>query len=359
MPRNGKSAVTASRAQPKPKPGRLQRTATTSVPVAKALRIRNPGPRYAKASTPSGVRIRHREFIWDITATNPFEFDEFDVNPGITATFPWLAAIASRFESYRFHSLKFIYEPAVSTSASGAVMMAIDYDASDAGPANKTTLMSYKDAARAAPWDHCEFVASSDDLHKLKTHYVRSGVVPNTDIKTYDVGKLYVATQGQDATWNNLVGELYVEYDVELLTPQLNNYAPSLDLVNAGEDVISDTFFGTATAVADPAAAHNGIVSTIDYTILDAGRLRFEQAGTYLLDIIASTTGFVVFDNFLQQGIGFVKQVSSLIGPTAATSFANYVFKANRGDILRIFGTMSGSATNVRMRMTRCAAVAA
>lgn len=358
MPRNGKSAVTASRAQSKPKPGRSQRTAT-SVPVAKALRVRNPGPRYGKASTPSGVRVRHREFIWDITASNPFEYDEFDVNPGIAATFPWLAAIASRFESYRFHSLKFVYESAVSTAASGAVMMAVDYDASDAGPANKTTLMSYKDAARSAPWDHCEFVASSEDLHKLKTHYVRSGVVPGTDIKTYDVGKLYVATQGQDATWNNLVGELYVEYDVELLTPQLNNFAPSLDLLNAGEGVISDTFFGTASVPADPAAEHNGIVSTIDYKILDAGRLRFEQSGTYLLDIMANATGFVVFDNFLQQGIGFVKQISSIIAPAAATSFANYVFKANRGDILRIFGALSGSATSVRMRMTRCAAAAA
>jgi hypothetical protein len=54
--------------------------------------------------------------------------------------------------------------------------------------------------------------------------YVRSAGVPaNTDIKTYDVGRFYVATSNTPSSPTTL-GELYVTYEIELITPQLSNF---------------------------------------------------------------------------------------------------------------------------------------
>lgn len=350
-------AGSAKKNQTKPKPGRLQRTAPSDkAPVAQALRVRNRGPSYLKASTPSGVRIRHREFLWDVSASTEFAWDEFKINPGLHSTFPWLSAIANRFESYVFHSLRFIYEPAVATTAGGSVMMAIDYDASDIGPETKPTLMSYKDATRAAPWAQCVFHADSSDLHKAKTNYVRGGTISSTDIKLYDVGNLFVATQGQDAVFTGNVGELYVEYDVELLTPQLNDYSSSLDLVNyAATGVTSDKFFG---AKASLTTAADGIESNIPFDWISAGVIELQQAGTYLLEVLATSTTSITF-NGLAAGLGFVKTISSLVGPIAPATYANYVFKAARGNRLQVLGNIIGSPLDTRFRITRVAAQAA
>lgn len=358
MPTNGRQlAGSAKKNQKKPKPGRLQRTAPTDkAPVAQALRTRNRGPSYLKAATSTGVRIRHREFLADIASSVEFAWDDFHINPGLHKTFPWLSAIANRFESYVFHDLRFVYEPAVSTSAGGSVMMAIDYDASDPGPETKPTLMAYKDAVRSAPWAQCVFHADRSDLHKAKTSYVRGGSVASGDIKTYDVGNLFIATQGQDATWNNTVGELYVEYDVELLTPQMNDYSSSLDLVNyTGTGVTSDKFFGSK---ADLVPASNGIQSNIPFTWISSGVLQLEQAGTFLLEVLATATSNITFGS-LATGYGMVKELSKLVGPIGYDTYANYVFKANHGQRIQILGDIAGDPLETRFRMTRVAAAAA
>ena len=337
----------------KPKPGRAAQH-VTKASVAMSRKFRTLDPVYREASTRGGVRIRHKEFLWDIHGSTEFEWDQFALNPGIQETFPWLSAIANRFESYRFHALRFCYEPAVSTTTPGTAMLVVDYDASDAGPDTKTVALSYESSVRSAPWDSCEFIARTEDLHKAKSNFVRAGSVPNTDIKLYDIGNLFVATQGQLTTAE--IGELYVEYDVELMTPQMNNSAPSLDLLNStGAGVATNAMLGTPASVA---VASDGITSNIPYVQNDAATLTLEQAGTYLLETIASAATSVFFSNVLVTGANTVKLISSLVGPLGPTSFANYVFKANRGDFVRMTGTVVGAPSMARWRLTQVAAAA-
>jgi hypothetical protein len=73
---------------------------------------------------------------------------------------------------------------------------------------------------RSAAWNFCEFNAVATDLRKLgDQHYIRYGnLAANLDIKTYDIGNLFAASQNVAATG---FGELYVRYVVELITPQV------------------------------------------------------------------------------------------------------------------------------------------
>lgn len=359
MPQNGKTKRGApSKRQTKPQPGRGANLAQTKAPVAKSRNVRTNAPAYLNA--PGGsVRVRHREFLWDIVGSVEFAWDEFAINPGVPETFPWLSAIAARFESYKFHSLRFCYEPAVSTTTPGTVILAVDYDASDIGPETKTVALSYRGAVRAAPWDECAFIAQQDDLHKAKSNYVRSGLAPSgTDIKMYDVGNLYVATQGQAAA--TAVGELYVEYDVELMTPQLNADAPTLDLVNlSGVGVATNALFGTPASVVENAS--HGLASNIAYSIPDPATLRFEQAGTYLLEAYVAAATSTTFQTLLTQGVGFAKQIGAVgfSSTPAAATIANWVVKANRGDLFRPLLTIVGAASRSAVTITRVAAAAA
>lgn len=164
-----------------------------------------------------GMRVQHREYIADVNGAANFTGVSRSINPGIVTTFPWLSILATNFEKYHFRKLHFIYESSVATTSAGVAMSAIDMDAADAPPTSKQQMMSYLGAQRSNVWmEHkCILPQMPAPL------YVRTqGVPAGTDVKTYDVGNYIFASQGAAAT---PVGELYVEYDVDLLVPQLVN----------------------------------------------------------------------------------------------------------------------------------------
>jgi len=167
--------------------------------------------------------VTHREYIKDVTSANSgFGVSITPINPGLASSFPWLSQIAARFESYIFDRLDFVYQPICNTTTSGSVMMAVDFDALDVAPADKAILMANQHAVRCSPWDNVRYSSRSKNLHKFGIQrYVRSVAAPDkSDIKTYDVGNFFVASQNTPATTTSL-GELYVEYTVRLFTPQI------------------------------------------------------------------------------------------------------------------------------------------
>lgn len=194
-----------------------QRTVTTHAPKVKTTR--------------EGMYVTHREYIQDVSrSVTSFVVDTIAINAGLASAFPWLSQVAGRFESYTFERLDFIFEPMVPTAQAGSVMMAVDFDANDSAPTNKTALMSYQGAVRSAPWQASRLTCSAIDRKKMvNERYVRSAALTGTyDIKTYDLGNLQLATVGTGAT-NVVLGELYVEYTVRLRTPQIQS-GPSLAL---------------------------------------------------------------------------------------------------------------------------------
>lgn len=191
-------------------------------PTAMSSQYENTAPALSYSVTGDGqVRVRHREFVRDIVSVGAaYAATRIEINPGNLQLFAWLQSLALSYESYIFKSLSFEFESTSSTTDRGTVMMGIDFDASDAPPSGKQELMAIHGATRSNVWSHQCCNASAKDLRKFGVQrYVRSAEPPSgsTDIKTYDVGNFYIATQG---TSNSEVGELYVTYDVVLHTPQ-------------------------------------------------------------------------------------------------------------------------------------------
>jgi len=197
--------------------------------------------------------ITHREYIQDIVATtgtpSAFNVTGFAINPGQVAVFPWLAGVASRFESYCFESLRFEYETEAPSTLGGSVILTVDYDASDPAPATKQVAMSYADAVRSAPWEPSEHTSKFESLSKQKTYFVRPAAVPaGADIKTYDTGNLFVVTQGV-TTASATCGELYVTYRVKLMTPLFDQTNTSSGSIKGLGSAGAPWFGSTPTAV--------------------------------------------------------------------------------------------------------------
>lgn len=228
--------------------------------------------------------ISHREYIADIPGSVLFDVNEWSLNPGNPLIFKWLSQIAINYESYRFSSLTFHYETAVSTITPGTVMLAVDYDAADPAPSDKQGLMSYAQAQRSAAWSACAFNCRQGDLKKFAAErYVRGSSLPTGDPKTYDVGKLFLATQGNTDT--TLLGELYVTYTVELRTPQTSNnvvVAQGVDN-NVGQWIsTTPTPITPALTLFDPLATGTETFSSPSVEYKD-GVMTLDPSATYLI----------------------------------------------------------------------------
>lgn len=275
----------------------------TSVPAAMSRIMRTPVPMFTSDGKGGDgrIRVRHREYIADISGSANFSDRAFFINPGLSQTFPWLSGISTRYESYLFHMLRFEFETSVSTATQGTVILAIDYDAADAPAISKQQLLENRGAVRSAAWAPCQCVADFQDLTKFGVQrYLRHGaLLANMDIKTYDVGRLEIGTQGMTGT--AVVGELYAEYDVELMTPQIDQEIYDFSIASGGGGIALSTPFGDA-----PVRNGNGDVLALP------GSLVFTRVGSYIIIHTATGTGFL-----------------PLTGPDTTASTAQVVYLAN------------------------------
>ena len=195
--------------------------------------------------------VEETEYIAEIvpTAFPNFSVQTFPVNPGQGGTFPWLSNIARNFEKYEFEMLEFIYKREVSEFAAngqaGKVIMAFDPDAADPAFHNKQQMEDNDPHTDCMPCENMVMRVPLDMLQRLNdAHFVRPGLQPaGTDIKTYDVGNLYVACQGTAA--NTAVGELHVHYRLRLRQPVLIGPQGNGVLVSGGGALAAATPFGS------------------------------------------------------------------------------------------------------------------
>jgi hypothetical protein len=228
--------------------GRYSNAMALSAPSANATYVSQTPPKITTSSNGSS-RICHREYVADINFPASESFDiavATPINPANAELFPWLSAIAVRWETYRFRSLRFIYEPQCGTMRDGTVMMAVDFDVVDPAPLDKQQIMTYQGAVRTAPWFAGVYNCTPANLSKLKEYYINSSATApsGTDPKTYFVGQIFVAVQSATSDAFQ-AGELYVEYDVELLTPQSDSVANTLSYMSNSHNNGTDSYSAT------------------------------------------------------------------------------------------------------------------
>lgn len=238
----------------------------------------------AMHSVADGVRIRHREYVRDISTSVSFSNLVLSLNPGLSETFPWLSGIAQNFEEYEWKGvvveLKSISSDAIASStnlAMGTIITAAEYNVTQPAYTSKAQMENSFFAKSCKPSETLMMGVECDPAQSpLGIHYVRTGAVgAGQDPRLYDLCNVQVATVGSQAAY--VVSELWITYDVVLRKPQL--------VVPQGLAVDSAHVLLDTPSVASPMGASRtelidniGVIMTAAAVVLPAGR-----SGRYLI----------------------------------------------------------------------------
>jgi hypothetical protein len=249
--------------------------------------------------------------------------------------------MASLFETYHFHKLAFVFESEQPTDQSGQVMLAIDYDASDEAPASKYEMLNFKGARAVSVWsplaiemDHKSLGSSGGE------RYTRLGDLPsNSDIKTYDIGNLLLAFNGLSGSVT--AGALFVEYDVELITPQFDLeaqlFADSLKLTSTTTD---------KTLPFDNLIQKGGLPATVSI----GGLVTFTEVGQYMMAVQIAGTTVIEPDWSAGSITPFQLNTNTNSAATKYTGVYNVVVPQGGGTI-DLDASGSGNLSAVQLRM--------
>lgn len=195
------------------------------------------------------IIVRHKEYLGEIDGSTGFSVQSIlPLNPGVSATFPWLSAVAARFQEYALKGAVFHFVPTSGTAISstnaalGSVMFQTTYRATDVQPSSKVEMLNEYWATEGRPCDMITHAIECDPKENpFNIHYIRNGVLgPDENQLLYDLGTTYVATNGMQAA-GQTVGDLWITYEVELKKPVVASevadparaggvYAPSTSL---------------------------------------------------------------------------------------------------------------------------------
>jgi len=169
-----------------------QEIVTTEAPAAMGAVVRG-SPKFN-----GNIRIRHRELI----AANAGN-QAWRINPVDGSTFPYLSTLATMFDKYRMHSLRFVVVSANATAQAGRWYCAFDPDSQDTPPSAQADFMAMQNSMSMTAWQ-------SGALDVRMDKNVRFCSYTTDNLK--DIGRFTLAFIGSL--------DLYVEYDVELMDPQ-------------------------------------------------------------------------------------------------------------------------------------------
>jgi hypothetical protein len=285
------------------------------------------------------MRVVHREYVAEVAGTTAWTTTKYPIQAAIQTLFVWLSTVASNFEKYRFRKLRFCYETESPTSQAGSIVFVVDYDALDAAPTSKQEALSSKCFARGAPWE--EFSVDCDlssDAQVVKL-WTRSTDVPSgADARLYDVGNLFVGTQGASGS----TGELWVEYDVELHTPQAANPVGAKLTASSGLD--ADSLIGS-----DAAFSTN---SAIGWEITDADTLTCNIAGWYLF-VASIAGGTLVSTGFVQNGTATLSTSGVAVNSAGTAAQGQAVVFATVGQTFAPAVTSAASVSATTWKVAR------
>jgi len=216
--------------------------------------------------------IRHKEYIGDVlsgTGTPPvgggtpanqspsiFTITKFQVNPGLSATFPWLSGVAQQYQEYQPRGVIFEFKSTAADATIaqslglGALIMASDYNVLNPDFVNKQQMENTEMAGSCKPSQSMMHTIECDGKYNpLDKYYVRDSQIAATDLRFNDICNFYIASQGIPTGTNGAavnIGELWVTYEFAFLKP----IQPDVD----GGGIISQHYSITPVAGNLPAA---------------------------------------------------------------------------------------------------------
>lgn len=177
----------------------------------------------------NSIRIKHREYVADVySSSTPGSFDikSYALNPGLSASFPWLCNVASAFEQYKVEGFAVEFKSGSgdalnsTNTALGSVILAADYNAGSTGFTNKQQMLNSMWACEAKPSQNIVMPIECDPKENpFGILYNRNGPVrEGEDQRLYDLCTISIATTGCQGTSVNL-GSMWFTYDILLKKP--------------------------------------------------------------------------------------------------------------------------------------------
>lgn len=173
------------------------------------------------------VRLRHKEYLGDIIGSVGFAIRNYTVQPGSSATFPWLSNIAGMFQEYKIKGLIFEY---LSTSATalnsvntalGTVLLGTQYNVALPTFSSEAEMLQTEGTIMTKPSNSVICPIECDPNLQVMHHlFTRTGSLPaGSDYQFYDWCNFSIATVGMQAAAN--IGKLWVSYDIEFSKPRI------------------------------------------------------------------------------------------------------------------------------------------
>jgi len=275
------------------------------------------------AGKTGAVRVRHREYLGDVIASSnagAFLNTSYSINPGLFSTFPWLASFATQFDEWRPNGIVFVYKTTSSTysgtASLGTVILATDYDVSDAKYGTKQEMENSSFAVS------CNVAMSVMHPIECKVNermsnvlFTRSGSVTDS-LRFYDLGNFQIATQGCAANQN--CGELWMTYDITFYKTQLYGGI-------GGGGILSSQYSITGWANATPFGTSRTLSSrsTLTSLTVTGTTVVFPLScvgGTFIVALASIGTGVTIVD----PGFSYTNGATDVSTQTAGyTGFLN------------------------------------
>lgn len=314
----------------------------SAAPAARNYRVR-PRPPVMSSNSRSTVVQGHEE-IATVNGSVSFAATRYRFNPGLDV-YTRLAKVANTFEKYRVRKLEFVYVPAESvTTTPGVVYLAADYDPVDAAPASLAALSTYETQESSRVYEASRLELSRARMFDgVQAKKVRCGPVAG-DLQLYDSCSVSVATVSCSGT--TAIGQLWVYYDIELISPQTEPAVPIPQSTSIGYNSANQTGVtsGASTVVAFNSFLCNGLEVT------PVGGQFTLPCGMYkvAVNLTASDTANESFTVELYIAMdGAVLPVgtyaSSSNGSNVAVSVLGYVYSSGTG-VLEIQSILTGAA---------------
>lgn len=200
------------------------------------------------------------------------------INPGDGRMFPWLSAVARRYEHYSFKNLELIYKPAVSTLTNGNVAMCPIYDPADTTPTTRTVLLNTEGVTRTQVYKMAKLTIPKNRLNANGKYYIRSQgdhVLDPGELRNTDLGFVVLSVTDADGTAATY-GDIFVRYTVEFHGPRIGSSGARVGYTHTD---LNGAFKYVKDGVTAPFGAinsrwetqwtkkHNHPLSTLDYDI--------------------------------------------------------------------------------------------
>jgi len=209
--------------------------------------------------------VEHDEYVADIysDAANVFAYEVYDLNPGSAETFPWMSNIAVRYEEFEAVELTPHFETAAPTTASGKVILAIDFDPADTTDAGTKQELLNDDKTRSGPlWQ--SFSQPVDRAKLRKRLFVHDDTIDagtsgaGALARQQDIGHLFVATTATSLGGSVMIGELWIRSRIRLYTPVLHVPTSFTSVTRTGQSL------GTSATADMLAAVGGGFLAAAD-----------------------------------------------------------------------------------------------